>query len=158
MDRFNEILDKKRSCGILIHDSHFLLMGHSTGNTFFDIPKGLVKFGESTFDTMIRETYEEFNIDLTPFTNDIRYMGEFEYSRYKDLVLYELKVKYLDIRNNKVYIDNETFDLKCSSYFTINNERMLEIDGYDLIDVREINIKSCRSFHNTIKNNKLLME
>ena len=146
----------KKSSGILIHDSNFLLMGHSTGNNFFDIPKGLIQDGEDTFDTMLRETHEEFNINLTPFINDIRLLGEFNYSRYKSLILYELKCDYLDLRKNTAYINNETFNLQCCSYFTINKHELLEIDSYDLIDIQTLNIKSCRSFHTMVKNYNLL--
>jgi 8-oxo-dGTP pyrophosphatase MutT (NUDIX family) len=146
----------KKSSGILIHDENYLLMGHSSGNDFFDIPKGVQKMGEDHYDTMIRETYEEFNIDLTVFSNSIRYLGEFDYSIYKSLLLYELKVEYLQLTNNKLFINNEVFNLKCYSYFTINNSRMLEMDYFELIDKRTIPINSCRSFSNMIHNYKLL--
>lgn len=146
----------KTSAGILIHDNMSLLMGHSTGNDFYDIPKGVVKEGEHHLDTMIRECNEEFGIDINKFLNDIVYLGEHDYSRFKSLKLYRLHVNYLNIRDNIVYINNETFNLHCSSHCTINNKEVLEIDGYELIDIQKINISTCRSFSNMNSHYKLL--
>ena len=149
-------MKKKISSGILIHDGESLLMGHSNGNDFFDIPKGVTKQSEDYMDTMIRECNEEFGIDVTPYINNIKYLGRHDYSRYKDLMLYELRCEYLSLSGNTLRLNADVIDLNCSSYYTISNKEMLEIDSYELVYIPELYFKSCGSFYNMITNYNLL--
>ena len=50
----------------IVNNKGEILMGHPTGNKykFWSIPKGKMDKGESTWQTAMRETYEESNIDF----------------------------------------------------------------------------------------------
>ena len=55
---------KKISAGTIIKLNNSILLGHSTNNAHWDIPKGMIEHNESPIDTAIRETFEETNIQL----------------------------------------------------------------------------------------------
>jgi len=78
---------KQLSAGILIHDSNNnLLLGHSTGNSHWDIPKGLVDENETVKETALRECLEEFNIDLS--NKEIIEVGQFKLNKKKNIFNY----------------------------------------------------------------------
>ena len=59
---------KQISCGILIFNSqNELFVCHSTGNNFFDIPKGLKDENETFIQTAIRELMESGRCVYTYF-------------------------------------------------------------------------------------------
>ena len=77
---------KRISCGVLITDGVSLVMGHSTNNAHWDIPKGLVERGEDHASAAVRETYEETGLAVDP--KALIPLGLFPYRHDKDLVLF----------------------------------------------------------------------
>lgn len=77
---------KPTSCGVIITDGKVILLGHSTGNRHWDIPKGSMDAGESTIETALRELEEETGIGLTE--EDVDDLGHHDYTPRKDLHLY----------------------------------------------------------------------
>ncbi len=82
----------KTSCGVLIiNEFNEIFVGHSTGNKFFDIPKGLLDEGETPIDCAIRECKEESSIVLDK--KNLIDLGLFKYNKEKNLHLFLIKVK-----------------------------------------------------------------
>lgn len=117
---------KQISAGIIITDINNMLVGHSTGNAHWDIPKGEIQIGETVRETAIRETMEEFGIDLSTNFGMID-LGLLKYTKHKDLYL------FLSIVDN---LPDPT-NCKCDSYFTINQKQLPEIDDYKIISLDE---------------------
>lgn len=97
----------KTSCGIIIlNELNEVFMAHSTGNKFFDIPKGLLDDGESTIDCAVRECLEETSIIIEK--EKLIDIGLFPYNKEKNLYIY-----FYRISKNEIEIK----DLKCTSFF-----------------------------------------
>jgi 8-oxo-dGTP pyrophosphatase MutT (NUDIX family) len=77
---------KKKSAGVIITDGRSLILGHTTGTKRWDIPKGGIEGGETPLEGAIRELIEETGLIATE--NDLKYLGTFDYSPKKDLILY----------------------------------------------------------------------
>lgn len=77
---------KPTSCGVIITNGTTILLGHSTGNKHWDIPKGSMDKGETVIETALRELTEETSIVLT--ADDITDLGHYEYTPRKDLHLF----------------------------------------------------------------------
>jgi len=93
------------SSGIIVIYKNQILLGHSTGNSFWDIPKGKIEKGETSIEAVVREAYEEFNFKLNK--KRLKYLGFYNYNDYKNLELFLLEIK-----------TKPTSDLfKCNSYF-----------------------------------------
>lgn len=105
------------------------LLGHSTGNKHFDIPKGLMEESETYLEAAIRECKEEFNIELDD--RDMQFLGVHKYNKEKNIALfyYELNM-----------IDDSFSDLKCSSMVLDFNgsPRFPEVDYYKLFSYEEM--------------------
>ena len=77
----------KTTCGtIILNEFEEIFSGHSTGNSFYDIPKGLMDLNESPIDCAIRECLEETAIQLEK-TKMID-LGEFPYNSSKNIHLF----------------------------------------------------------------------
>jgi len=51
------------SCGLIVFNERGeVLIGHQTGKSYWDLPKGLIDAGELPIDCALREAYEEFGI------------------------------------------------------------------------------------------------
>lgn len=96
---------KNISCGVLITFDQNILLGHSTGNAFWDIPKGMKDEGETELEAAIRETREETGLKFED--SDLIYLGRFEYNHTKDLALFRFFAR--------TYIRPE--ELHCTSTF-----------------------------------------
>jgi len=94
----------KISAGIIFINENKILLGHSTGNKHWDIPKGLIEDGEKPVDAAIRETKEETNI--TVFQEELKDLGEFKYRSDKKLHLFLCENKNINVLN-----------FECTSYF-----------------------------------------
>lgn len=79
----------KISAGVILTDGFSFLVGHSTGNDFYDIPKGSVNVGESPRSASVRETKEETSVILNP--QDLIDLGVFKYNQSKKLHLFLMK-------------------------------------------------------------------
>ena len=74
------------SCGLLvINEQGELLVGHSTGSTHWDLPKGLIDPGETPIACALREAREEFGLVFGP--ERLVDLGRHAYYRGKDLHL-----------------------------------------------------------------------
>jgi len=116
----------KISAGIIITDGQNILLGHSTGNEYWDIPKGEVDDNETFIETAIRETYEEFGLIFRE--KDLKDLGVFSYLKKKNLYLFKIKM-------NKLPNIEECF---CSSYFkTKKGYEIPEIDNFKIFSNKE---------------------
>jgi len=130
---------RKLSAGIIITDGKQILLGHSTGNNFWDIPKGLVEDGENPYDTAIRETIEEFGLDFSDHT--LVNLNEFKYSKSKNLHLFLATVELMPEPN----------ECKCDSYFDIGHGKKPEIDNFKLFDLNSCSLVFCKSMKECFK-------
>lgn len=114
------------SCGVIIIDkkTQKILACHPSMKRYakycYDICKGHVEGKETHVQTALRELEEESGIRLKP--EDLFDCGLFMYTKYKDLHLY---VAECDVELSK---------LVCSTYFSFEGRRPLEVDDYMLID------------------------
>ena len=102
---------KKQAAGIIITNGVSLVMGHSTGNKHWDIPKGRLDDGETEIDAAIRETQEESGLIFSK--EGLIELGMRTYGKDRELTLFLAIVHQLP--------DPST--LNCSS--------MVHWDGYD---------------------------
>jgi 8-oxo-dGTP pyrophosphatase MutT (NUDIX family) len=107
------------SCGVILTDISSILLGHSTGNNFWDIPKGMLEEDETFVQAAIRETKEEFGLIL--HEDELIDIGLFDYNKYKMLYLFKKEYDVLPHAN----------ECYCSSQFEIaNGLKFDEIDAY----------------------------
>lgn len=120
--------EKDLSVGTIITDGTYVLMGHSTGNDFWDLPKGRKEEHESLKNTAMREMAEEFGLS---YPEDLFIeIGPFKYTTEKNLFLYMI----IDPKLEEVDLN----DLHCTSTFKKKNKELKEIDDYKLISIKEI--------------------
>lgn len=136
----------KTSCGVLIlNDEKELLMGHSTGNKFFDIPKGLLEENEIPMKCAIRECQEETSLDLS--NTVLTDLGVFSYNKEKNLHLFACYI-------NKNAINLE--QLKCESFFEDFYTKKLkpEVDYFKWISLEQLVEHSAKSMGKLLINLK----
>lgn len=114
---------KTISSGLVLTNKDVFLVCHSTGNDFFDLPKGTVEEGESPLSACIRETMEETSLDVS--NEHLIDLGVFSYNRRKNLHL------FLMITENLPSIDK----MICTSFFLNpkTNEFLPEADYYKYV-------------------------
>ena len=76
------------TCGVVVTDGERLVIGHSTGNTHWDIPKGLAEPGETEIEAAARELDEEAGLRVS--VDDLVPLGRFPFASGKDLALFLL--------------------------------------------------------------------
>ena len=87
--------DRLLSCGILVLDRDGeLLLGHASGSSRWDIPKGVSEVGESPSETALRETAEETGLALA--REGLLDLGRQSYLRQKDLHLFAVLIERID--------------------------------------------------------------
>lgn len=134
---------KELSCGIIIINSDNKILacrayGKKEPMRCYDIPKGKINEGESTYDAAIRETNEEIGLDLS-YLNIID-LGHFVYNSKKNLHLYKCR---LDIPDLTV--------LHCDSTFEDNFGNIVpEMVGYKWVDLYEIDTTFYKSLANVL--------
>lgn len=148
------MLEVAYSNGVLIHDGNFILLGKSgPPNPYWDIPKGVQEMGENSLGCLIRETKEEFNIDLSKLDlSRLVDLGLNKYRRGKDLHLFAYKANYLNLDGNVAYIDNRVFELDCYTYFESTEGEVKEVISYDLISILQVNKYICPSLQRLFNN------
>ena len=115
------------TCGVIITDGEQLVLGHVTGTSQWDIPKGGQAPGESFLITAIRELYEETGLVASP--SQLTELGPFSYRPDKDLILFLWHVDRLP--NPKT--------LKCGSHcFDRSSKTALEFDKFRLASWDEL--------------------
>jgi 8-oxo-dGTP pyrophosphatase MutT (NUDIX family) len=118
--------ETKLSCGLLVlNELDELLIGHSTGNYIWDLPKGLVDEGETPLNCALREAREEFGLLFTP--DRLTDLGRHAYYHGKDLHLFLVQTT-----TKETNLD----DLRCTSFFEhpVSGQTLLEIDGFAWAD------------------------
>lgn len=139
---------KELSCGIIILNEYDeILMGHSTGNTFYDLPKGGIEDGETHLQCALRECLEETGLDFT--SSPLIEIGMMKYNKKKDLFLFLAHVLKLSI----------DFDmLACTTHFDDGERQHPEFDGYHWVTVDEVEemctINMARVIHEFLDNNE----
>ena len=126
------------SCGVLLYhvSTKSLLLGHVTGQDFWDIPKGNIQEGESYLEGCLRECYEETGIVLD--TNKLIDLGLFSYRKGKSLYLF---LCYHDFRY-------DTNGLTCSSYF--GDGTRPELDQFAYISLESLSINTRKHLYRVI--------
>jgi putative (di)nucleoside polyphosphate hydrolase len=71
---------------LLLNERNEILLCHSTGNAWWDIPKGGADPGESPRESAVRETFEECGVQLDPA--ELVELGLMRYYAGKDLHLF----------------------------------------------------------------------
>ena len=79
-------MPRRTSCGVIVTDGAVLLLGHTTGSTRWDIPKGLAEPGEDFRAAALRELWEETGLVAAPAA--LRDLGVHSYLAGKDLALF----------------------------------------------------------------------
>lgn len=118
--------ETKLSCGLLVlNELGELLIGHSTGNFIWDLPKGLMDEGEDALTCALREAREDFGLGFPP--DRLTDLGRHRYYSGKDLHLFVVQTT-----TKETQLD----DLRCTSFFEhpVTNKTMLEIDGFAWAD------------------------
>ena len=139
------------SCGVIIlNEYNEMFMGHSTGNKFHDLPKGMLDEGENELDCAIRECLEETSIDLS--SRSLKDIGLFKYNSAKNLHLFVVSIKKEDIKLE---------ELVCNSFFEnpYTKKQQPEVDGFKWVPLAETTEHSCKSMGvllNKLKKDNLL--
>lgn len=110
------------SCGVIVRRAMGeLLLGHATGSTYWDIPKGVRDADETSIAAALRELREEAGIALSD--HQLRDLGLHKYLPRKDLHLFALDPP------------DPTLDISacsCSTHYTprYGGSKVLEVDAY----------------------------
>ena len=117
------------SCGIIIlNEKKQILMGHVTGQDFYDLPKGKNESNESYIDTALRECYEETSIRFKK--HHLIELGMFNYRPDKRLFLF---------KSNVLSSDYNISELQCCSKFLDSSGRDVpEFDSYLWVNYSDI--------------------
>lgn len=87
---------KKISSGILIlNEFDEVLLGHATGHSHYDLPKGCPEENEDSLTCALRECEEETGLKIDPFK--LKHLRIFDYQDDKDVSIFLYDVKKLDI-------------------------------------------------------------
>lgn len=114
------------TCGIIFYRDGQILIGHTTGQEHWDLPKGKAEGDESYAEAAVRECYEETGYSIDE--EDLLYLGEVSYRKGKRLVLFFYTAKY------KPKAD----ELKCISTYTNKyGQQKPELDKFKYIDVED---------------------
>lgn len=127
----------KTSCGIIIvNEYNEIFMGHSTGNKFFDIPKGMLEENEAPIDCAIRECEEETSISIA--TSQLRELGVFPYNKEKNLHLF-----FCEMKKSDLILEN----LVCNSYFEdfYSKKMKPEADYFEWISMDNLTASCAKS-------------
>ena len=132
------------SCGTIITDGEYILLGKSGGNNFWDLPKGKQELGEYPEQTAIREAKEEFNITLNP--QNMSSIGRFNYLKNKDLYLFLYQVENLP----------KISEMKCNSTFEIKGREIPEITKFEYVPFSLTSLKKYmgKSLYKLFEKNK----
>lgn len=128
---------KKTSCGVLIlNEFDELLMGHSTGNKFYDIPKGELEAGETPVDCAARECFEEIGLQFS--VAQLQDLGLYPYNKEKNLHLFLTHTTKSQIDMSK---------LVCNSFFEhyYSKKMVPEVDSFSWVPLAKITEHTAKS-------------
>lgn len=114
---------KKISAGLILTDKTKFLGCHSTGNYFYDIPKGSIEAGETPLEACIREVEEETGLIVS--NERLLDLGVFDYNYEKNLHLFLLVKEELP----------DTQKMICTTHFETKTGKVLpEVDKFRYIN------------------------
>ena len=126
---------RKLSCGIvLLSDRAEIFLGHATGSSRWDIPKGGIEPDETPLDAALRETREEAGLDLSSYK--LQDLGRLKYRPEKDLHLFMLRLP-------RSAVDPSTC-VCTSSFRTMTGKLVLEMDRFAWVPLEQV-AKHCAS-------------
>ncbi|MBO8170952.1 MAG: NUDIX hydrolase [Bacillaceae bacterium] len=113
----------KISAALVLTDGTVFLGCHSTGNSFYDLPKGEIADGERPAQACIRETREETGLVIVE--EDLIDLGEFAYTPQKILHLFLMHTDQLPSLE----------EMECRSTFVhpYTKKTLPEVDAYRYI-------------------------
>lgn len=121
----------KLSAATIIHCDGRVLIGHVTGNTHWDLPKGGIDHGETAIEAAIRECKEEFNVDLN--RSEMKYLGQFKYQPSKKKL--EMFICELDeeLSTDTMYCDSfvngDPYFPEIDQYMWVDKDKVLKYFG-----------------------------
>ncbi len=133
-------MSKPVSCGVIVTDGKVILLGHSTGNKHWDIPKGKMDEGETYIQTALRELQEETSIILT--VDDVTEIGVLDYTPRKDLYLCCYRIDNLPDIN----------DIVCTSFCMHDGKEILELDRFEYVVFEKIGNYTTPNMLHTLEN------
>lgn len=132
---------KKISAGIIIkNEFDEFLLGHSTGNKFYDLFKGGTEPNETLSETALRECYEESGLILE--AQKIKNLGLFNYNKEKDLQIFLYEVNKRDIHLDK---------LVCSTFVVQPTYSFPEIDRFEWFTITNLLSNTATSMNKIFK-------
>lgn len=140
--------ETRLSCGLLVlNEADELLIGHSTGNFIWDLPKGLIDEGEDALSCALREAREEFGLEFPP--QRLTDLGRHRYYSGKDLHLFAVRTNSAETRLD---------DLHCTSFFEhpVTGKTLLEIDGFAWTDPSQLGRRLGKSMKRLLLDSGLL--
>ena len=138
------------SCGLLvINERAELLVGHSTGSSHWDLPKGLIDPGEDPTACALRETREEFGLAFGP--DRLIDLGRHAYYRGKDLHLFAVGTTSAETHPDRC---------RCTSYFAhyVTGRRVPEVDDFAWADDAQLHAKLARSMRRLLLQKAVLAQ
>lgn len=136
----------KYSCAIIFFLNGKVLLGHTTGQKHWDLPKGKAEEGETFAEAAVRECKEETGFEV--HESELFFMGEVDYQRNKKLVLFFYKPP------TKPLVE----DLKCTStYMTKSGRERPELDMFEYVAIEEfdsyLTARMCKSIKEAVQVN-----
>ncbi len=129
---FAVMKNKEVTCGVYFVDKNNQLLICKATFGGWSIPKGLIdQTDNGHFSTAVRELKEETNVDFYTHFDYVQFIKSLPSSKYKN------KNKILFPFLVKVNLDKETFNLKCTSYFSKNGVQLPEIDQFKWVTINE---------------------
>lgn len=130
----------KYSCAIIFYRNGSILLGHTTGQKHWDLPKGKAEEGETFADAAVRECLEETGYEVQQ--QDLYLIGEVDYQSSKKLVLFFYKPS----------MKPEAKDLFCTSTYTTRSGRERpELDAFKYVPVEKFEEYLTERMCNSIK-------
>ncbi|SOK58461.1 NTP pyrophosphohydrolases including oxidative damage repair enzymes [Yersinia phage fHe-Yen9-04] len=127
------------TCGIIFYRDGQILIGHTTGQEHWDLPKGKAEDGESFKEAAVRECYEETGYEVSE--DELLLIGEVSYRKGKRLVLF-----FYTSRDKP---DSE--QMECISTYTNRyGQEKPELDKFMYIDVEDCQLYLTERMCNSI--------
>lgn len=121
---------------IILNEVGEIFVGHSNGNTWFDLPKGEMDAGESAVQCAIRETREETSLEFKEA--ELLDLGLQAYNKEKSLHLFLVKRQKSEI---------DISSLVCNSFFEHRYTKKMipEVDSFKWLDYKEVEANCAKS-------------
>lgn len=120
------------TCGVIVTDGVQMLICHPTHGRTWDLPKGRKDPNELDIDTAVRELREETGIEAD--ANQLVYLGEYDYKKNKQLILFRLMVKEMP----------DPALLICTSMFEMHGKQFPEMDVF-VVTTKDIAMEKVNS-------------